>query len=64
MKTAIGAALPKDMFSEFKIRTVGFPGGKTGLIKEALRAYFAANPLTEDQKVKLEAELLAAKQTI
>lgn len=47
MKTAIGASLPEDLYLEFVFRTErGFPGGKTGLIKEALRMYFAAHLLT------------------
>lgn len=47
MKTGIGASLPADLFAEFNRRAVGFPGGKTGLIKEALRSYFASTPLPE-----------------
>ncbi len=58
MKTAIGASLPVDLFLEFTVRTNSFPGGKTGLQKEALRAYFEANPLTELQVAEL-AELKA-----
>ena len=47
MKTFIGAALPVDLYTEFLFRTErGFPGGKTGLIKESLRVYFSLNPLT------------------
>lgn len=55
MKTAIGASLPEDLFREFNLRTEGFPGGKTGLIKECLRSYFDANPLTEEQRARLAA---------
>ena len=58
MKTFIGASLPLDLYPEFVFRTErGFPGGKTGLIKEALRFYFAANPLTG-------AELQAYKEVL
>lgn len=53
--TAIGASLPENLFNEFRFRTwVGFPGGKTGLIKEALRMYFEANPLNEDSKIDFQ----------
>lgn len=55
MKTAIGASLPADLFVEFTYRSDSFPGAKTGLIKESLRAYFASNPLSEEQKVELQA---------
>ena len=53
MKTAIGASLPEDLYKEFIYRTESFPGGKTGLIKESLRAYFDVNPLTDEQKQEL-----------
>lgn len=59
MKTAIGASLPSDLFREFNLRVEGFPGGKTGLIKECLRAFFDANPLTEEQKRRLAEPELA-----
>lgn len=54
MKTAIGASLPEDLFKEFVFRADSFPGGKTGLIKESLRAYIEANPLTEEQRAWLK----------
>lgn len=55
MKTFIGASLPLDLYPEFVFRTdCGFPGGKTGLIKEALRFYFAANPLTGSELEKFQ----------
>ncbi len=60
LKTAIGASLPSNVYLEFVLRAdAGFPGGKTGLIKEALRAYFEANPLTLEQKAELEAKVAA-----
>lgn len=52
-KTAVGASLPTDLFQEFELRAVGFPGGKTGLLKESLRAYFEANRLTDEQAKEL-----------
>lgn len=61
MKTAIGASLPSNVYLEFVLRAdSGFPGGKTGLIKEALRAYFEANPLSSEQKAELEAKIKEA----
>jgi len=54
-KTAIGASLPLALFVEFQVRIDShFPGGKTGLIKEALRAYFEANPLSTEQKLEVQ----------
>lgn len=65
MKTAIGASLPSNLFLEFILRAdAGFPGGKTGLIKEALRAYFDANPLNAEQRAELEAKVREAAITI
>lgn len=49
MKTAIGASLPEDLYQEFILRAKDFPGGKTGLIKEALRAYFSTAPAPAEQ---------------
>lgn len=56
IKTAIGASLPEDLFKEFIYRVQsGFPGGKTGLIKESLRGFFEANPLDAEQKKEMDA---------
>lgn len=61
MKTFIGASLPLDLHPEFVFRAErGFPGGKTGLIKESLRAYFAANPLTGAELEKFDEFLKAS----
>ncbi len=58
MKTAIGASLPVQDYVEFVFRADGgFPGGKTGLIKEALRAYFEANPLSIEQALELKGKI-------
>lgn len=65
MRTAIGAALPTDLYLEFILRDEdGFPGGKTGLVKEALRAYFAANPLSTEQSEVLKARIEEANKAI
>lgn len=49
MKTAIGASLPEDLFEDFCHRALSFPKGKSGLIKEALREYFRANPFPRSE---------------
>ncbi len=65
MRTAIGASLPIDLYLEFVFRDeLGFPGGKTGLMKEALRNYFATTPLSEAHASELKARLEASQQTI
>lgn len=46
MKNGIGASLPDPEFAEFVRRADAFPGGKSGLIKEALREYFEAHPVS------------------
>lgn len=64
MKTFIGARLPTPLHLEFTLRAdSGFPGGKTGLIKEALRAYFEANPLIGYQLEEL-ASLLKISENV
>lgn len=50
MKTSIGASLPKDLYLEFQARSQGFPGGKSALIRESLRTFFSASPMSEEQK--------------
>lgn len=45
MKNFIGAVLPEELHEQWTLRVAGFPGGKTGLIKEALRFYFDNVPL-------------------
>lgn len=54
MKTAIGASLPALLFREFIIRSESFPGGKSAMIREALRSYFSSVPLTPEQVAKLQ----------
>lgn len=44
MKNGIGASLPDDLWNWFNEVGPMFPGGKSGLIKESLRAYKDANP--------------------
>ncbi len=54
MKTAIGASLPELLFKEFVVRSEFFPGGKSGLIKEALRAWFESHPMSPDEVARLQ----------
>lgn len=44
MKNFIGAVLPDDLHEEWTLRTQGFPGGKSGLIREMVRFYFTNVP--------------------
>lgn len=44
MKNFIGAVLSEDLHAEWSARSPGFPGGKSGLIKDALRYYFENVP--------------------
>lgn len=63
MNKTIGAVLPPDLFKEFmcRVKLLGFPGGKTGLMKDSLRLYFEQNPLTPEQRQILESfELTSA----
>ncbi len=53
-KQAIGASLPALLFKEFIIRSRSFPGAKTGLIKESLRFYFEAHPLTPEEREAMQ----------
>ncbi len=52
MKNGIGASLPDALFEEFERRGPQHPGGKSGLIKDSLREYFAKHPeVKEEAKV-------------
>jgi len=63
--TAIGASLPENLFIEFNVRAdEGFPGGKTGLIKESLRMFFEANPLNDIQKAEIIKRTQAANNIV
>ncbi len=53
-KNAIGASLPNGIYQEFTVRAEGFPGGKSALIRDALRSYFEANPMSEEQRSMLK----------
>lgn len=61
-KNAIGASLPEDLYQEFNVRASGFPGGKSALIRDALRLYFENNPLSDEQKKSLEKEKELAEE--
>ena len=58
MNTTIGVALPKDLFINLKVRVEGVPKGISYVVKEALRIYFESNPLTDEQKAKVEAMMV------
>lgn len=60
MSTTVAAVLTPDVHQEFLVRINGFPGGRTGLIKDALRFYFENHPMSDEQKNLLE-ELKAKK---
>ncbi len=53
-KNAIGASLPNGLYQEFIVRSEGFPGGKSALIRESLRVFFEAHPMSDEQKSMLE----------
>ncbi len=44
MKNGIGASLPEDLWTWFNQAGPHFPGGKSGLIKDALRFYKEKHP--------------------
>lgn len=48
MKNGIGCSLPNDLFEEFEARGPKHVGGKSGLIKDALREYFEKYPVEKD----------------
>ncbi len=49
MKNGIGCSLPDEQFDEFEARGPKHPGGKSGLIKDALREYFIAHPMKKEE---------------
>ena len=49
MKNGIGCSLPNDLFEEFEARGPKHPGGKSGLIKDALREYFEKHPQKKEE---------------
>ncbi len=53
-KNAIGASLPKDLYQEFVVRSNSFPGGKSALIRDALRSYFEVNKMSDHDKEQLQ----------
>lgn len=54
MKSQITVALPADLSLELRSRSYGQFGALTVIVKDALRAYFAANPMSDEQRQILQ----------
>ena len=62
MAKNVGAYFTEDLYWDYAAKSFFFPGGQTGLLREAVRSYIETHPLTEEEKdmvQKLKAKQIA-----